>query len=76
MGWEPKYNKENPGASLDANKQVGLQVNAKKTKYMLMSHHQTGGQKFYIKVSFENVAKFKYLGMTMTNKDCIHIKAS
>jgi hypothetical protein len=41
---------------------IGLEVNAEKTKYMFMSHHQTAGQSNYIRVankSFENVAKFK-----------------
>jgi hypothetical protein len=51
---------------LDASKEVGLEVNAEKTKYMFMSYHQTTGQNHYIKVPaankfFENVAKLKYL---------------
>jgi uncharacterized protein YoxC len=29
---------------IDASKEVGLDVNAKKTKYMLLSHHQNVGQ--------------------------------
>jgi uncharacterized lipoprotein YehR (DUF1307 family) len=49
---------------LDASKEVGLEVNPKKTKYMLMSRHQKAEQKHSIKIvnrSFEDVAKFKYL---------------
>jgi hypothetical protein len=42
---------------------------------MLLSLHQNAGQKSNIKVanrSFENVAQFKYLGMTLTNKNLFH----
>jgi hypothetical protein len=37
---------------------------------MFMSHHQTAGKSNFIKVankSFEKVAKFKYLGVTLTD---------
>jgi hypothetical protein len=47
---------------MDANKEVGLEVNAEKTKYMLLSHHQFAGQNHYIKTanrSFENAAQFR-----------------
>jgi hypothetical protein len=46
-----------------------------KTAYMFMTHLQTIGQNHYIMVTnkfFENVAKFKYLGMAVTNQNCIH----
>jgi hypothetical protein len=33
--------KKHKEALLDASKEVGLDVNAEKTKYMFMSHHQT-----------------------------------
>jgi hypothetical protein len=42
---------------------------------MFMSCHQTAGQSNYMKVankSFEKVAKFKYLGATLTDQNCIH----
>jgi hypothetical protein len=42
---------------------------------MFMSRHQTAGQSNYIRVankSFEKMAKFKYLGATLTDKNCIH----
>jgi hypothetical protein len=59
---------------LEASRDVGLEINAKKTKYM-MSQHLNSGQNQNIRIaneSFENVAKFNYLGMTLTNKNDIH----
>jgi hypothetical protein len=55
---------------IDASKEVGLEANTEKTKYMLLSRHQTAGQNHDIKIAnrcFENVAKFKYLRTTITN---------
>jgi hypothetical protein len=59
---------------IDAIKKVGLEVNAKKTKYMLLSRHQNAGQNHDITIanrSFENVAQFKYLRTTITNQNLI-----
>jgi hypothetical protein len=60
---------------LDANKEVGLEENPEKTKCMLMSLSQRLGQSHSIKISnrsFEDVAKFKYLGTTITDEYCMH----
>jgi sorting nexin-29 len=64
-------------ALLDVSREIGLEVNSEKTKYMFVSCHQTAGQSNYIRVankSFERVAKFKYLGAILTDQNCIHKK--
>jgi hypothetical protein len=56
---------------IEASKVVCLEVNTEKTKYMLLPRHQNGGQNHDIKTAnrcFENVAQFRYLGTTITNK--------
>jgi hypothetical protein len=67
--------KENTESLLGASRNVSLEINAEKTKYMNMSCHPNSGQNQNIRTaneSFENVAKFKYLGMTLTNQNNIH----
>jgi hypothetical protein len=66
--------KENLELLLKVNRDIGLEINAEKTKYMIISHHLNSGQNQYIRIaneSFENVAEFKYLG-TLTNQNDIH----
>jgi hypothetical protein len=45
-----------------ASKEVGLEINVEKTKYMLLSCHQNAAKNWDIKIanrSFENVSEFK-----------------
>jgi hypothetical protein len=56
--------KKNTGTLTDASKEVGLEVTAEKTKYMLLYCHQNAGQNLDTETAnkcFENVAQFKYL---------------
>jgi hypothetical protein len=42
--------KKNTETLIDASKEVGPEINVKKTKYMLLSHHQNAGQNWNIKI--------------------------
>ena len=62
------YHKENCRALVVANEENGLEVNAGKTKYMVMSRDQNAGQNQNVRIdnrSFERVEEFKYLGTTL-----------
>ena len=69
--------KENLEALVVATKEIGLEVNADKTKYMFMSRDQKAGRCYSMKIdnsSIERVEEFKYLGTTLTNQNSIQEK--
>jgi hypothetical protein len=64
--------KENSETLLEASRDISLEINAEKIKYMIMSHYTNSGQNQNIRTaneSFENVAKFKYLGVTLNKSE-------
>jgi ribosomal protein S2 len=66
--------KKNTQTLINANKEVDLEVNTEKTKYMFLSRLQNAGQNQEIKIGnrcFKNVAQFRYLGTTVTNQNPI-----
>jgi len=57
-----------------ASKEIGREVSADKTKYIVMFRDQNAGQSHSVKTdnsSFERVEEFKYLGTTLTNRNSI-----
>jgi late competence protein required for DNA uptake (superfamily II DNA/RNA helicase) len=65
---------KNTDISLHSSNEVGLEVNVRKTKYILMSAHRHTGQNQDIQTAnrtFERVSQFRYLGMTLTSTNLI-----
>jgi len=66
--------KENAEVLVVDSKETGLEVNADKTKYMVISRDQNAGPSHNIKIynsSFERVEVLKYLGTHLTNQNSI-----
>jgi hypothetical protein len=66
--------KENAEALLVSSKEIGLEVNAGKTKYIVMSRDQNAVRSHSMKtenISFENLEEFKYLETNLTNQNSI-----
>jgi hypothetical protein len=66
--------RKNTEALLIASKEIGLEVNGEKTKYMVMSQHHNVGQNGNIQIgnkAFETAEHFIYLGTTL-NESKLH----
>ena len=65
---------ENAETLIVAAKEIGLEVNADKTKDMIMSRDQNARRSHSVKIdksSIERVEEFKYLGTKLTDKNSI-----
>jgi hypothetical protein len=66
--------KENAEALVDATKGTELEVNADKTKYMVMSQDQNAGRDDSVKIdnsSIERVEEFKFLGKKLRDQNSV-----
>jgi len=66
--------KENAEALVAATREMGLEVSADKTKYMVMSRDQNAGRIDSVRTdnsTFERVKEFKYLGTNLTDQNSI-----
>ena len=60
--------KENAEALVAATREIGLEITADKTKYMVMSRDQNAGQNHSVRIdvsTFGRVEEFKYLGTSI-----------
>jgi len=74
IGWKRAYNKGKHRNKVAASKEIKLEVNADKTKHMVMLRDKNAGQSHNIKIynnSFERAEELKYLGTTLTNQNFI-----
>ena len=66
--------KENAEALVAATREIGLEVSADRTKYMVRFRDQNAGQNNSVRIdnsTFEMVEEFKYLGTTLTIQNSI-----
>ena len=66
--------KENAETLVDATREIGLEIYAVKTKYMVTSRDQNAGRIHSVRIdnsNFERVEEFKYLGTSLINQNSI-----
>jgi len=66
--------KVNAEALVAATREIGLEVSADKSKYLVMSRDQNAGRIQSVRIdnsTFERVEGLKYLGTTLTNQNSI-----
>jgi len=74
LGKNIKYHRENTEALLQANRDIILEVNTEKTKYMVVSRQQNVGQNHNLLIankSFGNLTWVTYWETTETSQNCI-----
>ena len=74
LGGRVHTTKKNAEALAVSSKETGMEVNADKTTYMVLSREQNAGRSHSIKTdnsSIERVEEFTYLGTTLTNQNSI-----
>ena len=75
LGGSVHTKKENVEPLVIASKEIGLEVNADKTKYMVMFRDQNAGRSHNVKIdskSLERVEEFRYLDITPRNQNSIY----
>ena len=74
MGGSVHTVKKNAEAVVAATKEIGLEVNAHKTKYVIVFRDQNAGRIHSMKMDnspIERGEEFRYLGTTLTNQNSI-----
>jgi sorting nexin-29 len=67
--------KENSERLLEASRDIGIEINAEETRHVITSRNPNSRQNQNIRIaneSYEKVAKFKYVGATLTNQNDFH----
>jgi len=66
--------KQNAEALVAATREIGLEVSADKTKYMVISRDGNAGRSHSVRIdnsTFERVEEFKYFGTALTDQNSI-----